>query len=188
MFRAAFLMTLVSLLPAMAAEPMTVGVSADVLVGMSRTTDKAQVLAVCGGQGEAERVSYLRFPLAGIDAGADKVMLRLDVAAASSPSVRVALHPVASWDGKPPSWEDRPDVEGRIARSGITGDGVVEFDITAAVRAQVAAGADVVDFALVGASNTSEDWIEVYSRDMTPTMGPKLVVSQSAASTMQAGR
>ena len=116
------------------------------------------LLAKHSATADNQRRTYLRFPLGSGDTG--RAVLRLRGALSSSGDVPVALYAVTNtaWTESGITWNTQPArAAAPLATTRVTSVNAAwyEWDVTAHVRAERAAGRSTVAFALAGTTSTS---------------------------------
>ena len=131
---------------------------------------------------DVQRRSYLRFALPAMNVG--RAVLRLRGALSSSGDVPVAVHPVAStsWSESALTWNTQP-ARGTtaLATTRITSatSAWYEWDVTAYVRAERAAGRSAVAFGLVGTAATTP--YAAFRSRQAASDRPALLLSEDAS-------
>ena len=124
------------------------------------------------------RDAYLKFSLAGL-ANISSAKLRLNAAASSSATVSGTIYSVAdtNWQENSITYNSRPPLGAVLGHLQVTTTAWTWFtnDVTALIRAEKAAGRDIVTLAVHSLTNNSK-WIKVNSLNSTSNR-PELVIT-----------
>ncbi|MET0624693.1 MAG: carboxypeptidase regulatory-like domain-containing protein [Pyrinomonadaceae bacterium] len=138
-----------------------------------------QLIARLASQTKDTHESYLKFNV-GQPCTVTSVRLRLYGQLSASGSLPVAVYgvPVTTWTETGTTWNSKPAAGALLRTVSIPGTTAAwyEWDVTAYVRAEVAAGRNVVAFALKGTSTTSYQ-VSFNSREATGANAPRLSIT-----------
>lgn len=138
------------------------------------------VLELQGGKSEA--TAYLKFDLTDVDSFVKQAFFRFYAGAESPSVVTVTIKSLSSksWSENSITWKDKPEAGSTLAQVQLVGTspGWYEVDLTAALKAELAAGNATLDL-VMETSDPEGNKVSINSREATSNK-PELVLLRSS--------